>query len=233
MRIMLLAAVLVIAACDSQPPKTAADIDQIIRVADEAMHVTQIISAGAPAADVHAAMEQMSVALNATHKQIDTVARRISIGKYRGIGSIHPVDLSACIYSLVHDLPVLERMPIEIRGPWLMHTLECRSRAAAYFDTVSGEEAAAVALAISVIEPIMMVAEAQFGLGAESALESYRSSSQAIMEKLISKCGARKDEHRAITEQMSAECAAYEVARAIAPKLAKFAAELPKSVNVR
>jgi hypothetical protein len=51
MRIVFLAAVLLIAACDSQSPKTFVDANQIIRVADEAMHVTQQISAGASASN--------------------------------------------------------------------------------------------------------------------------------------------------------------------------------------
>jgi hypothetical protein len=229
MRIVLLAALLVIAACDSQPPKTAVDINPIIRLADHAIQVTQKISAGAPAADVHAAMEQMGYALTAARKQIDAVARRISVGKYLGRGSIEPRELGTCLYPVVDYASMLERMPIEMRGPWLMQAAECGSKATTYFEAVSGEDAAAAALAISVIAPIMLVAEAQFGIGAESALENYRSRSQAIVAKLVAECGA----HSSGTEGLSLECAAYEVARSVEPKLATFAAELPTPLRVQ
>jgi hypothetical protein len=45
MRIVLLAAVLLIAACNSQSPRASVDVNHFMRVADEAMHVTQQISA--------------------------------------------------------------------------------------------------------------------------------------------------------------------------------------------
>ncbi|HKQ16394.1 MAG TPA: hypothetical protein VJT80_23450 [Steroidobacteraceae bacterium] len=222
MRIVLLVAVLVIAGCDSQPPKTAADVNQIIRLADEAMHVVQKISAGAPAADVDAAVEQMNAALDTARAQIEAVGRRISVAKYYGRGSIDPRDLGACIDTVINT-PLLGRMPNDIRGPLLMSTVECVSKMSAYFSLASGEDAAAVALAISVIDPLLMVAEAQGGVPAESRLADYRASSQEILAKLASECG----DHPAGAEQMSYECAAYEVARSVEPKLATFAAELP------
>src|SRR5262245_40146063 len=123
MRIALLSAVLLIAACDSQSPKTSVDVNQFIRVADEAMHVTQTIGAGAPAADVHAAMEQMKFALDAARKQIEAVAHRISAAKYLGRGSVDPRDLSVCIDSVVDYAPMLERMQTEVRIPWMMQAL--------------------------------------------------------------------------------------------------------------
>jgi hypothetical protein len=107
-------------------------------------------------------------------------------------------------------------MQIEIRAPWMMRASECRGRATTYLEAVSGEDAAAVALAISVLEPILMVAEVQAGMAAESGLENYRSSSQAILAKFASEC----DAHRPGTEPMSYECAAYEVARSVEPRLA-------------
>jgi hypothetical protein len=229
MRIMLLAAVLLIAACDSQPPKTAVDVNQIIRFTDEAMHVTRKISAGAPAADVHAAMERMNVGLNAAHAQIEAVARRISVAEYHGRGSIDPLDLSLCIDPVVTYAPMLERMQSEMRVLWHARTFECVSKATNYFETVSGADAAAVALAMSVLEPILMVAEVQAGMPAESRLQNYRSNSQAILAKFASECGAQP----AGTEQMSYECAAYEVAKSVEPKLATFAAELPAPPGVQ
>jgi hypothetical protein len=228
MRIVLLVAVLVIAGCDSQPPKTAADVNQIIRLADEAMHVVQKISAGAPAADVDAAVEQMNSALDAARAQMNAVGRRISVAKYYGRGSIDPRDLRVCIDSVI-NAPLLGHMPAETRGPLLMAAVECDGKLAAYFSLASGEDAAAVALAISVIDPLLMVGEAQAGIAAESRLQDYRSSSQEILAKLGSKCG----EHPAGAEQMSYECAAYEVARSIEPKLATFAAELPAPPRVQ
>jgi hypothetical protein len=229
MRIMLLAAVLVIAACDSQPPKATVDVNRIIRFADEAMQVTRKISAGAPAADVHAAMEQMNVGLDAAHAQIEVVARRISVAKYHGRGSIDPRNLSLCIDPVVTYAPMLERMQIEMRVLWHARTLECVSDATSYFEIGSGADAAAVALALSVLEPILMVAEVHAGLPAESRLQNYRSNSQAILAKFVSECGA----HPSATVQMSYECAAYEVARSVEPKLATIAAELPTTSGVQ
>ena len=213
MRIVLFAAMLLIAACDSQSPKASVDVNHFIRVAHEAMHVTQQISAGAPAADVHAAMEQMTVVLNAAHAQIAAVARRISVAKYHGRGSIDPRDLSICIDPIVTYAPMLERMQSEMRVLWHERTLECVSNATTYFETVSGEDAAAVALAISVLEPILVMAEVQAGMPAESSLQHYRSSSQAILARFVSECGTPP----AVVEQMSYECAAYAVARSVEP----------------
>ena len=47
------------------------------------------------------------------------------------------------------------------------------------------------ALAISVFEPILMLAEVQAGMPAEFRLQDYRSNSQAILAKFESECGAR------------------------------------------
>jgi hypothetical protein len=228
MRIMLLAAVLVIAACDSQPRTATVDVNPIIRFTDAAMHVTRQISAGAPAADVHAAMEQMNVGLNAAHAQIEAIARRISVAKYHGRGSIDPLELSLCIDPVVSYAPMLERMQSEMRVLWHARTFDCVSKATTYFEIESGADAAAVALAISVFEPILMLAEVQAGMPAEFRLQDYRSNSQAILAKFESECGA----HASGTE-MSYECAAYEVARSVEPKLATFAAELPTAPAVQ
>jgi len=69
-RTMLLAAALTLTACDSQPPKSIDEINQIVRVADEAMDVAEKIGRGASPADVHEALGAMNLALGAAQKQI-------------------------------------------------------------------------------------------------------------------------------------------------------------------
>ena len=56
LRTMLLATALTLTACDSEPPKTVDEINQIIRLTDTAMSVAEKIGTGAPVADVDAAM---------------------------------------------------------------------------------------------------------------------------------------------------------------------------------
>ena len=229
MRTMLLAAALTLTACDSQPPKTIDEINQIVRLADEAMGVAEKISQGASAADVHEALGAVNVALDAARKQINEIVRRVSIAKYLGRGSIDPRDVSVCIDASLSTAASIEQMPIDVLAPWLMEVVKCASSSRTYFEAVSGDDAAAVALAISVIYPIRLVGEAKGGIAAEPALEDYRAANEAIVAKLAPKCRERKAASSAGTEQVRYECAAHEVAISVQPKLEALAAQLATS----
>jgi hypothetical protein len=229
-RTMLLAAALTLTACDSQPPKTIDEINQIVRLADEAMGVAEKIGRGASSADVHEALAAMNLALGAAQKQINEIASRVSVAKYLGRGSIDPRDVTVCIDASVTSAASIEQMSIDMLAPWLMQVVECANKSRTYFDAVSGDDAAAVALAISVIYPIKLVGEAKGGLAAEPALlEDYRSANEAIVARLAPKCRERKGAGSAGTEQVRYECAAHEVAISVQPKLDALAAQLTTS----
>jgi hypothetical protein len=229
MRTMLLAAALTLTACDAQPPKTIDEINQIVRLADEAIGVAEKIGRGASTADVHEALGAMNLALGAARKQINEIASRVSIAKYQGRGSIDPRDLSVCLNVTFTSAASVEQMAIDTLAPWLMKVVECANKSSTYFEAVSGDDAAAVALAISVIYPIKLVGEAKGGLAAEPALlEDYRSVNEAIVARLAPKCGERKSAGAVGTEQVRYECAAHAVAISVQPKLDALAAQLTK-----
>ena len=228
MRIILLAAVLSVAACDSQPQK-AIEINRIVTLADTAIGASQKISAGAPIADTHQAIQKMNAALDAARPQIEEIMRRVSIAKYYGRGSIDPRDVSVCVRVIISTAASIEQMPMDMLAMWVGKFAECASEAETYLEASSGEDAAAVALAVSVIYPIKLVTEVKTGLDAGPALGNYRSANQAIVTKLAPKCPESKRARAAETKQMSYECAAYDVAISVQPKLATLAAQVPKS----
>ena len=193
------------------------------------MSVAEKIRTGAPTADIHEATGEMNVALDAARKQINEIMRRVSIAKYQGKGSIDPRDVSACVDGSLATAASIEQAPMDVLAPWLMEVVECASKSSTYFEAVSGEDAAAVALAVSVIYPIRLVGEAKAGVAGESALEDYRSINEAIVAKLAPKCRERKGAGSAGTEQVRYECAAHEVAMSVQPKLEALAAQLATS----
>jgi hypothetical protein len=226
MRAMLLAAILVLTACDSQPPKTRGEINQIIRLADAAMGVLEKTGQGAPEADVREAMEEMTVALDAARDQIHAITQRVGAAKYYGRGSIDPIDISSCIDASLLEAASIAHLPVELLSPWLSSLITCTSKTDAYLTGASGEDAAAVALAVSALFPISLVAQAKAGFEAVPSLQRYRSANEAIVATLASTCGKRDGGG---TEQVHYKCAAYEVAMSVQPKLEALAARLPKS----
>ena len=229
MRMRLLAAVLTVAACDSQPPQTIEELDRIVTLADAAIGTTQKIGTGAPTADIHEAMQKMNTALDAARPQIEEITRRVSIAKYYGRGSIDPRDVSVCVRVINSTAPSIEQMSMDVLAVWVSKFAECASEADTYLEAASGEDAAAVALAVSVIYPIKLVTEVKIGLDAEPALANYRSANEAIIAKLAPKCPERNRARAAETKQMSYECAAHDVAMSVQPKLAALEAQLSKS----
>jgi hypothetical protein len=223
---MFLAAALILTACDSEPPKTVDELNQIIRLADEAMGAAGRVGAGAPVADVDAAMSQIWIALDAARAQIREITRRVSAAKYQGRGSIDPHNVSACIDASLGGARFMEAGPGLETALWLNDTSMCAINANIYLERASGEDAAAFALAISVIHPILLVGHAKAGLPVAAALEHYRSVNQAIVAKLASRCGKRNS---AAIAPVRYECAAHEVATSVQPKLEALAAKLPTS----
>jgi hypothetical protein len=226
MRKMLLAAALTLTACDSEPPKTVDEINQIIRLPDTAMSVAEKIGTGAPVADVDAAMSQMKIAFEAAEKQINEITRRVRTAKYQGRGSIDPHDVWGCIVTSLGGERFVFAGPDLETALWLNSTSMCAINAKTYLESASGEDAAAFALAVSVLYPIVLTGYAKAGLPVPAALENYRSANQAIITKLASRCGERNS---AGTAQVRYECAAHQVAMSVQPKLEALAAKLPTS----
>ncbi|GFE84924.1 hypothetical protein GCM10011487_69240 [Steroidobacter agaridevorans] len=228
MRTLILAAALTLAACDSRPappPMTIGEIDQIVGIADKAIGAVQKMGAGAPAADVAASMREMYAAIDAARGQINGITQRIGGGKYLGRHSIDPLDVSACTRSVIFSVQGLESETM--RPPLVMSALECSIDASVYFEDVPAESGAAVALAMGIIYPIALVANVKAGLDIEPSLQEYRSVNEAIIARLAPKCRERKG-----GEQVRYECAAYEVALSVRPKLAALADRMPTTKDV-
>src|SRR5688572_17246729 len=214
MRTVLLAAALTLTGCDSQPPKTHDEIDQIVRVADEAMGVAEKSGSGAPEADVQQALGNMTAALDAARTQVADITRRIAVAKYHGTGSIQPRDVAAYIDASVATAASFAQMPMDALASPLIEIVDCASKTSAYFHGASGEDAAAVGLAVSVIYPIRLAGEAKGGLSFAPALQAYVAANEAIVAKLAPRCPDRKE------PAVSYECSAHAVALAVRPRLA-------------
>jgi hypothetical protein len=228
MRTLILAAALTLAGCDSRPPaqpKTIDEINQIVGIADQAVSVAQKIGAGASTADVQGATQEMYAAIDAAGKQINEMTQRIAAGKYLGRHAIDPMDVSTCTGALTSSVRWLES---ETMLPHLMtNAVECGINARIYFEDVSSDDGAAVALAIGIIYPIALAASVKAGLEIEPSLQEYRSVNEAIVARLAPKCRERNGASSAGSEQVRYECAAYEVAMSVRPKLETLADRRP------
>ncbi|WP_129647840.1 hypothetical protein [Peristeroidobacter agariperforans] len=226
MRTFILVAALTLTACDSRPPpKTLSEINQIVGIAEQAIGVVQKIGAGASTADVKEAMQEMYAAIAAADGQINEITQRIGGGKYLGRHSIDPLDVSACTRSLAFGVQGLES---QIMLPPLVNSaVECGINARIYYEDVSTSAGAAVALALGVIYPIVLVANVKAGVPAGPPLQEYRSVNEIIIARLTPKCRERQQSRSAGGAQVRYECAAYEVAMAVQPKLEALGNQLP------
>jgi len=147
---------------------------------------------------------------------------QVGIGKYLGRGSIDPINVSACIDQHTISAPPIEQIPVT-----LLPISMCAINANTYFGAVSGDDGSAVALAVGIIYPVALVANANAaGLkGGGVWLQQYRSVNEAIVARLAPKCRP----HSAGTEQVRYDCAAYEVAMSVRPKLEALADQVPTS----
>ena len=225
MRILILAGALTLTACDSPPTKTRDEINQIVGIADKAIGVAQKIGAGASADDVQRARQEMYAAVDAAGNQINEMTQRITAGKYLGRHSIDPMDVSTCTSALMSSTQWLETQTM--LPHFVMNATQCGINARIYFEDVSTDDGAAVALAIGIINPIALVAHVTAGLEVEPSLQEYRSVNEAIISRLAPECRERNGAHSGGREQVRYECAAYEVAMSVQPKLDTLAAERP------
>jgi hypothetical protein len=228
MRTLILTAALILTACDSRPPaqpKTIDEINQIVAIADKAVSVTQRIGAGASTAEVQGALQEMYAAIRAAGNQISEMTQRITTGKYLGRHTIDPIHISACTDALISSAGWLES---ELMLPHLMmNAMDCGINARIYYEDVSSDEGAAVALAMSIIYPLALVAHVKAGLEIEPSLQEYRSVNEAIVARLAPKCRERNGANSAGSEPVRYECAAYEVAILVRPKLETLADQRP------
>jgi hypothetical protein len=216
MRTVFLAAALTLTGCDSQPPKTHDEIAQFVRVADEAMGVAEKTGSGATEAEVQEALGNMTAALDAARTQVAGITRRIAVANYHGTGSIQPRDVAACIDTSVATAASFAQMPMDALASALIEIVDCASKTSAYFQGASGEDAAAVGLAVSFIYPIRLAGEAKGGLSTAPALQAYVAANEAIVAKLAPHCPERKE------QPVRYECSPHAVALAVRPRLASL-----------
>jgi len=230
-RTLLLAAMVTLAACGSQqqpdPPKSTDEINQLIAIADKAVGVAQKVYADAPAADVQGATREMLTALDNAREQIDEILRQVADLDHLGEGKQDPMGVSGCVGShrtQIHDIEALSPTAASI---WSMKVGQCAASAIVYFKSAPPGDSSALALALSIIDPVMLVAGARSGLR-KGALVHYLESNESIIEKLGPACGDKTGEAVG-ADAVSYQCAAYEVAIAVRPKLQPLAEQVKMS----
>jgi hypothetical protein len=225
MRILLLTTMLTLAACGSQqpsyPPKSADEIDQLIGIADKAISVAQKVYAGAPAADVQEATREMRTALDAAQVQTDEILRQVALVDHLAEGTADPMGVSGCVRSHRMGIHDVDNMSPNTAMAWSMNVGGCAASAIVYFRTAPAGDRSALALALNIIDPIMLVAGARSGLK-RGALVHALDSNESIIAKFGPECGEKADKASG-AGQVSYQCAAYEVAMAVRPKLQPLA----------
>lgn len=227
MRILLLMTMLTLAACGSQlPPKSVDEINQLVAIAEKAIGATEKFNARAPDADTHAAMQELFTALNTARNQTDEIIRQVAASKYLGRHSIDPMDdVSVCVRANLASAYSIEEMSETSVGLWALGDLgECAMNATIYYESVSVDDGAAAALAVSVIWPITIVAKAKAGFR-KGWLQGYLSVNEQIITRLERECRGEKNTASAGNQAVRYECAAYAVAIAIRPKLQALASQ--------
>jgi hypothetical protein len=221
MRILLLTTMLILTACGSRqqsyPPKSADEINQLINIADKALAVVQKVYAGAPAADVQQATLEMRSALDAAREQTDEILRQVADVDDLGEGTKDPMGVSRCISShrmQIHDIENTSRIAMRA---WSTKVGECAAAAIVYFKSAPLGESGALALALNIIDPIMLVAGVRSGMK-KGALIHYLDANESIIAKLGPECGEQTGKASG-AGHVSYQCAGYAVAMAMRPKL--------------
>lgn len=232
MRLLLLTALLTLAACGlhrqpAPPPKSADEIKQLISIADTAFVVAQKVYAGAPAEDVQAATREMLVAMDAARAQTDEILKQVAEVDHLAEGTRDPAGVSSCISLQRTALYDIESMSPDAGMIWSTNVSGCAANAIVYFENAPAEDSGTLALALTIIDPILLAAGTRGGMK-RGALMHYRDSNASILEKLGPEC-AEKAGNAAAAGQVSYRCAAYEVAKAMQPKLQPLADQLPTS----
>ena len=225
MRILLLTMMLILTACGSRqqsyPPKSADEINQLIGIADKALDVVQKVYAGAPAADVQEATIEMRSALDAAREQTDEILRQAADVDDLGEGTEDPMGVSRCINSHLMQIHDIENTSRLATLAWSADVAQCASAAIVHFQSVPPGDSGALALALNIIDPIMLVAGVRSGMK-KGALTHYLDSNERIIAKLGAQCG-EKTGKASEAGHVSYQCAGYEVAMAMRPKLQPLA----------
>ena len=226
MRIPLFTTLLILAACGSHqepshPPKPADEIKQLVSIADQALRVAQKVYAGAPAEEVQEATREMLAAMDAARNQTDEILRQVAEVDHLAEGTRDPMGVSSCISSQHTALYDIESVPPNAGLIWSMDLGKCAAAAIIYFKTAPAEDSGTLGLALNIIDPIMLAAGARGGLKRGSSMH-YRDSNASIIEKLGPECGEKTAKPSA-AGQVSYQCAAYEVALAMRPKMQPLA----------
>ena len=221
MRALLFTSMLILAACGSRqppyPPKSGAEIDQLIGLAEKAIDVAQKANAGAPDADVQAATLEMLTALGGAETQTDTILSQVANVDHLAPGTKDPMDVSTCTRLHRGEIADIENMSPNTRMLWSMNVGHCAASAIIFFKSAPAADSSALALGLNVIDPIMLVAYTRSGLK-KGALAHYLDSNKSIIAKLGPEC----EQTGKATADVSYGCAAYRVAMAVRPKLQQF-----------
>jgi hypothetical protein len=231
MRILLLTSMLILTACGSRqqhyPPKSADEINQLIGIADKALAVAQKVHAGAPAAEVQEATIEMRSALDAAREQTDEILRQVADVDDLAEGTRDPMEVSGCISSQRMKIHDIENMSGTAMRVWSTEVGQCAASAIVYFKSVPPGDSGALALALNVIDPIMLVAGVRSGMK-RGASTHYLDANESIIAKLGPECGEKTGKVSG-AGHVSYQCAGYEVAMAMRPKLQPLAdqAQMP------
>lgn len=219
MRILLLTAMLILPACGSQspyPPKSADEIGQLIGIANASFEVAQKVYAGAPETEIEAATREMRTALDAAQDQTDEILRQVA--------KVDPMTVGSCIRSNHLEMHDIENMLPRTRSTWSMNVGQCAASTIVYFKAAPPAESSVLALALNVIDPIMLVAGTRGGMK-RGALAHNLQSNESIIAKLGPKC--ERTGKASAAGEVSHRCAAYQVAIAVQPKLRALASQVP------
>lgn len=219
MRALLITVMLTLAACSSQAPypaKSAAEIQQLIQLADVAFNVAQKVHAEAPATDVQDATREMHTAIDAAQGQIEQILKQVASVDSLAEDTNDSLAVSSCIRSHLLEIEDIERMSATTRMNWSMDVGRCAAFNIVYFKSASPADSSVLALGLSVIDPVLLVAKTRGGLK-NGALAHYLEANDNILSKLGPEC-----EQIGTTPgagAVSYQCAAYQVALAVRPKL--------------
>ena len=219
MRSLLLTTLLLLSACSFQAPypaKSAEEIQKLIRIADKAFDVALKVRAEAPAADIQEATREMRTALGAAQGQTEEILKQVANVDHLAKGAKDPMAVSSCIRTHLLEMEDIENMSATTRMSWSMDVGQCAAFAIVYFKSAPHSDSSVLALALSIIDPMMLVAKSRGGLK-KGALAHYLESNESIISKLGPEC--EKTGKASATGEVSYQCAAYQVALVVRPKL--------------
>jgi hypothetical protein len=219
MRALLITSMLFLAACSSQAPypaKSAAEVQQLIHLADVAFNVAQKVYAEAPAADVQEATRELPIAVAAAQGQIEQILKQVADVDHLAKGTEDPMAVSSCIRTHLLEIEDIERMSATTRMNWSMDVGQCAAFNIVYFKSAPPADSSVLALALSVIDPVLLVAKSRGGLK-HGALAHYLEANDSILAKLGPQC--EKSATAPGAGEVSYQCAAYQIALTVRPKL--------------